>query len=222
MRASAKKLTTAAVCTALSVIMCAACAYLPLSFMPLYLAAFCIFLACKRANIWYGLLCAAASVGIMFAMSGLNVKWFLFLMMFAPYGILAHFISRFSYFKVKGALIRAAIVIVFFNLAFGAVYLIATRVLTVGLDIDIAAYADKLGGYPVLALVATVVLVPLDFIFYGLSLVVLKRIPMPAERRRPPTDGKQRTDADMFDGKNDKNENDPPQDGGGDNKSDGD
>lgn len=203
MRASTKKLTTAAVCTALSVIMCAACAYLPLSFMPLYLAAFCIFLACKRANILYGLLCAVASVGIMFAMSGLNVKWFLFLIMFAPYGIIAHFISRFSYFKVKSGLIRAATVIVFFNLAFGAVYLIATRALSSGLDIDIAAYAMKLGGYPVLALVTTLILVPLDFIFCGMASVILKRIPAPVERRPPPAvDGKSQPDSDVFDENN--------------------
>ena len=171
--------------------------------MPLYLAAFCIFLACKRANILYGLLCAAASVGIMFAMSGLNVKWFLFLIMFAPYGIIAHFISRFSYFKVKGGLIRAVTVIVFFNLAFGAVYLIATRVLSSGLDIDIAAYAMKLGGYPVLALVTTVILVPLDFIFCGMASVILKRIPAPVDRRPPSAvDGKSQPDRDVFDENN--------------------
>lgn len=177
MKAQTKKLTTAAVCTALAVIMCAATAYLPLSFMPLYLAAFCIFLACKRGNIVYGLLCAVASVGLMFLMSGLSVKWLMFVLIFAPYGVLALFVEKLTYFKWKTALIRAVVAIAFFNLAVGVVYLIATNVLTVGLDIDVNIWVSKVGGYAVLAIIATVALVPLDFIFCALSVTVLKKIP---------------------------------------------
>ncbi|MCH5155071.1 MAG: hypothetical protein J1F69_00545 [Clostridiales bacterium] len=177
MNVQTKKLTTAAVCTALAVIMCAFTAYLPLSFMPLYLAAFCIFLACKRGSVAYGLLCAAASIGLMFLMSGLTVKWLMFVLIFAPYGVLTVFLEKLSYFKVKTAAIRAVIIIAFFNLTVGVVYLIATNVLTVGLDININVWVSKVGGYAVLAVIATVVLVPLDFIFCALSITVLKKIP---------------------------------------------
>ena len=177
MKVQTKKLTTAAVCTALAVIMCAATAYLPLSFMPLYLAAFCIFLACKRGSIVYGLLCAAASIGLMFLMSGLSVKWLMFVLIFAPYGVLGVALDKLSYIKVKTALIRAVIAIAFFNLTVGVVYLIATNVLTVGLDINIYYWLSKLGGYAVLAVVVTVVLVPLDFMFCALSVTVLKKLP---------------------------------------------
>ncbi|MDE6201223.1 MAG: hypothetical protein K2M47_05045 [Clostridiales bacterium] len=177
MKVQTKKLTTAAVCTALAVIMCAATAYLPLSFMPLYLAAFCIFLACKRGSLPYGLLCAAASIGLMFLMSGLTVKWLMFVLIFAPYGIVAVFLEKLTYFKWKTALIRAVIAIAFFNLTVGVVYLIATNVLTVGLDININVWVSKVGGYAVLAVIATVVLVPLDFIFCALAITVLKKIP---------------------------------------------
>ncbi|MDE7405701.1 MAG: hypothetical protein K2M89_02360 [Clostridiales bacterium] len=177
MKVQTKKLTTAAVCTALAVIMCAATAYLPLSFMPLYLAAFCIFLACKRGSIVYGLLCAAASIGLMFLMSGLSVKWLMFVLIFAPYGVLTVALDKLSYFKWKTALIRAAIAIVFFNLTVGVVYLIVTNVLTVGLDIDVNVWVSKVGGYAVLAVIATVVLVSLDFMFCALSVTVLKKIP---------------------------------------------
>lgn len=187
MNAATKKLTTAAVCTALAVIMCVLTAYLPLSFMPLYLAAFCIFVACKRGSLLYGMLCALASVGLMFLMTGLSVKWLMFVLMFAPYGIITYFLHRFDYFKVKKALVRAAIAVVFFNATFGIVYLITTRVLTVGIDgLDITAWADVLGGYPVLALIATVVLLPLDFMFSTMSIVVLKKIPAPVSRAKPP------------------------------------
>ncbi|MDE6617462.1 MAG: hypothetical protein K2K13_00250 [Clostridiales bacterium] len=177
MKVQTKKLTTAAVCTALAVIMCATTAYLPLSFMPLYLAAFCIFLACKRGSIVYGLLCAAASIGLMFLMSGLSVKWLMFVLIFAPYGVLAAFAEKLTYFKWKSALIRAVIAIAFFNLTVGVVYLIATNVLTVGLDIDVNIWVSKVGGYAVLAVIATAVLVSLDFMFCVLSVTVLKKLP---------------------------------------------
>lgn len=186
MNASTKKLTTAAVCTALAVIMCVFTAYLPLSFMPLFVAAFCIFLACKRGSIYYGVLCAAASVGLMFLMTGLSVKWLVFVLMFAPYGIMASFIHRYDYFKVKRALIRAAIAIVFFNVTFGIVYVITINVLSVGIDgMNIAEWANIVGGYPVLAVIATLVLLPLDFIFSTMSIVILKKIPAPVTRIKP-------------------------------------
>lgn len=184
MRASTQKLTTAAVCTAVAVVMCAASAYLPLSIMPLYLAAFCIFLACKRGNVYYGLLCAVATVGIMFAMSGLSVKWLFLAIMFVPYGIITNFIHRYTYLKVKSGIIRGVLMAVFFNVTFGIVYLIASRVLFVGIadDANISYWSSWLGGYWVLAIVATLVLLPLDFVFSTLSIVVLKRIPMPSAR----------------------------------------
>ena len=177
MKTQTKKLTTAAVCTALAVIMCAFTAYLPLSFMPLYLAAFCIFLACKRGSLAYGLLCAAASVGLMFLMSGLSVKWLMFVLIFAPYGVIAVFLEKLTYFKVKTAVVRIITATAFFNLTVGVVYLIATNVLTVGIDIDISGWVNKVGGYAVLAVIATVVLIPLDFIFCALAETVLKKIP---------------------------------------------
>lgn len=188
MRQSTVKLTTAAVCTALAVIMCAMTAYLPLSFMPLYLAAFCIFSACKRGGIFYGILCALASIGLMFVMTGLNVKWLLFVIMFAPYGILAYFIDKLTYFKVKTALLRVLIVLLYFNATLGAIYAIAVNVAAVGLEgVNIAEWSNVVGGYAVLAVIASAVLLPLDFIFSALSAVVLKRIPGMREKSPPPT-----------------------------------
>lgn len=183
MRANTQKLTTAAVCTALAVIMCVMTAYLPLSFMPLYLAAFCIFLACKRGSLPYGLLCAAASVGLMFWMTGLTVKWLTFVLIFAPYGILAFFLHRFGYLKLKHALIRLIVIVLYFNLTVGIVYIITVRVMSVGIDgLDLAEWASRVGGYAVLAVIATAVLTPLDFIFSMLSVTVLKKLPAPVTR----------------------------------------
>lgn len=204
MRASTQKLTTAAAATALAVILCAMTAYLPLSIMPLYMAAFCIFLAVKRASPVYGALCAVATCGIMFAMTGLTVKWFFLVLMFAPYGIVAAVVHRFNYFKPKSGIIRGIAALCYFNLTFGLVYLVATRLTTVGIDVPITEWVERLGGYPILALIASVVLVPLDFIFSTLSLVVLKRIPMPVERRKksdvpPPTDGDDSDTDSVFD-----------------------
>ena len=183
MKVQTKKLTTAAVCTALAVMMCAASAYLPLSFMPLYLAAFCIFLACKRGSIAYGILCAVASVGLMFLMSGLTVKWLMFILIFAPYGVVCTFVERLTYFKLKTAVIRAALAVAYFALTVGVVVLIATNVVTVGMDISLPDFVNKPGGYIILEVVAAVVLVPLDFILTVLSAAVLKKIPMPQSKK---------------------------------------
>ncbi len=176
MKVQTKKLTTAAVCTALAVIMCAMTAYLPLSFMPLFIAAFCIFTACKRGSVPYGILCAIASAGLMFLMSGLSVKWLIFVIVFMPYGIVTAFIDKLGYFKVKTAVIRAILAIAYFNLTVGIVYLIVINA-TVGLDINVTDWVSTLGGYAVFAVVATVVLVPLDVVFCVLSDTVLKKIP---------------------------------------------
>lgn len=183
MRAATRKLTTAAVCTALALIMCVCAAYLPLSIMPLYIAAFCIFLACKRGSLAYGVLSALATIGIMFAMTGLTVKWFFLVLMFAPYGIITYFIHKYNYFKPKSGIIRGVTVTAVFNLGLFFVYLVATRVLAVGLDIPITAWVDKLGGYWAIALIGTAAFLPLDFVYSSMSLVVLKRIPMPAAER---------------------------------------
>lgn len=158
--------------------MCVLTAYLPLSFMPLFLAAFCIFVACKRAGLPYGILCAAASVGLMFLMTGLSVKWLVFVLMFAPYGVVAYLLHPFTYYKVKSALIRGGIMLVYFNVMFGAVYAVTANVMSVGLDgINILQWSAKVGGYAVLAVIATLVLLPLDVILTGMAAIVLKRLP---------------------------------------------
>ena len=176
-------MTTAAVCTALALIMCVGAAYLPLSIMPLYIAAFCIFLACKRGSIIYGALSALATIGIMFLMTGLTIKWFFLVLMFAPYGILTYFIHRYTYFKAKNGVIRGVTVATFFNLTLFFVYLVATRVIFVGLDVPISAWVGKI-GYWAIALIGTVLALPLDFVFSTMSGIVLKRIPMPVEQRK--------------------------------------
>lgn len=186
MRAQTAKLTTAAVCTALAVIMCVFTAYLPFSFMPLYLAAFCIFLACKRGNLVYGILCALATIGVMFALTGLSVSWFMLVLMFAPYGILAFFMHKYTYFKVKSGIIRGVIMAAYFNLALFFLFLVATRVLTISLDIPVLDWINKLGGYWVLAIVGTAVLVPLDFVLSAMSIIILKRLPAPRDKSETP------------------------------------
>lgn len=166
--------------------MCAITVYLPMSIMPLYLAAFCIFLACKRGGVPHGILCAVATVGIMFAMSGLSVKWLFLVLMFAPYGVIASFVHKFDYFKPKRAVLRALLAAVYFNVSLGVIYLIATHVLTVGIDINFDKWTGMVGGYAVVAVIATAILLPLDFIFSTLSIFVLKRIPDAGKPKKPP------------------------------------
>ena len=183
MTVQTKKLTTAAATTALAVMMCAATAYLPLSFVPLYLAAFCIFLACKRGSLVYGILCALSSVGLMFLMSGLSVKWLMFALIFAPYGIFCAFIEKLNYAKARPGVLRASAVIAYYGITIGIVLLIASSVLTVNMDISLPEWVNKWGGYILFDLVAVLILVPLDVIFCVLSAAVLKKIPMSLDKK---------------------------------------
>ena len=76
---------------------------------------------------------------------------------------------------------------VYFNLTFGIIYAIAVKVTGVGLDVPVAEWAGKLGGYYVLALIATAVLVPLDVVFTGLSAVLLRYVPAIKNKKRRPS-----------------------------------
>lgn len=224
MKTVTRKITTAAVCTALAVIMCVCTVYLPLSFMPLYLAAFCIYLACERAGAAYGLLGAIATAGLMFIMSGLSVKWLAFLLMFAPYAFFAFFMRKFDYFKLKRAAVRGVCALLFFNAAFGAQYAIAVNVATVGMDIDVGEWSLKLGGYAVLAVIMTAVMLPLDFILTAISPTVLRRIPAiakPAARSEDVREPESRGLDDVFGYEVfDCGNADPPQKGGSDESGD--
>lgn len=123
----------------------------------------------------------------MFLMTGLSVKWLLFVVMFAPYGVIAYFMRRLTYFKIKTAVLRAITATVFFNAAIGVVYLIAVNVASVGVSgSNVVEWASKIGGYAVFAVAATAVLLSLDFIFSAMSDVVFKRLPSIGERKKPP------------------------------------
>lgn len=191
MKSSTRKITISAVCTAFAVIMCAMTAYLPLSFMPLFLAAFCIFTACKRGGLVYGCLCAAATVLLMFFMSGLSVKWLTLVIVFAPYGILCYFIYPFGYFKPVSAVIRIAAVVVFYNATLASVAAIVLHFPEVGSEgLNIAEWVSKLGGYAVLAVAFTAIMLSLDFMFTVLSATVLKKIPDPERKGTKQDSGK--------------------------------
>lgn len=170
-----KRLTTAAVCTALAVIMCALTVYL--GFMPLCLAAFCIFIACKRSGIVYGVLCAVSSITLMFLISALSIKWLAFTLVFAPYGVLMYYVNNLSYRKPKTAIIRIAIVTLYINVTVGILYALAIGVAYVNAGTFVEFVKPLSGGYVVFALLATVILLPLDAMFSAMATLVLKKIP---------------------------------------------
>lgn len=154
-------------CTALGVMFCAMAAYLPLSFTPLYGAAFCIYLSFKRGNVVYGLLCVAATVALTFAMSGLSVTFFLFCLIFAPYGILCRAIDKLEYNKLVPAIIRAVIVLVFLNITMYLAYFTIGKLLLS--DMGVFSFVNNMGNYALFALVASLIFFPLDVMFLMLS-----------------------------------------------------
>lgn len=173
MTTSARKITTAAVCTAVAVICCALSAYTPLSFTTLYFASFCIFLCFDRSNVVYGLLCAAATVGLTFIMAGLSVTFFMLILIFVPYGIICAAMKKFNYRHLKKGLIRAVVMLVAINVLLFLTYFTVSRLLLS--DLPLIEWVDKF-GYPIFALIATVIFAPLDVIFTETAPIVIKRI----------------------------------------------
>lgn len=147
---------------------------MPLSFMPLYFASFCIYMAFVRGNAFCGFLCAGASIGLTFLMAGLSATFFFLVIIFAPYAVVCALFKKFNYRSVKTAIIRALSMIVIINgLLYLAYFTIFKLVLT---DIPIMDWVDKMHGYAVFAVVATVIFLPLDVILTEMSPIILKRI----------------------------------------------
>lgn len=174
MTPTSRKITTAAVCTALAVICCVLSAYTPLSFMPLYFASFCIFMCFIRGNTVYGLLCAAATIGLTFVMTGLSVTFFMLVLIFAPYGVICAAMNKFNYRSLKKGLIRAAVMLVAINVLLYLTYFTVSHLLLT--DVPLLDWVDTLHGYPIFALVVTVIFAPLDVIFTETAPVVIKRV----------------------------------------------
>ncbi|WP_251614473.1 hypothetical protein [Pumilibacter muris] len=141
----------------------------------LMFAALCYYIVACKCGIWYGIAGIAVSLLIAFFTGGVTVLSSAFLLdalIFAPFAILSYFIRKLYYTKWQTALIRLAVMATFSNLALVAVWFCAKWITT----IDIIAISSKLGGYPLLALVFTLLALVFDLLFNQLSIRLTKLI----------------------------------------------
>ena len=160
---STKKITVSAVATALASVCIILTNFVPLRVTLLMFAAGCFYLVFDKAGIVYGLITIAASILISFFTKPFSSAFFLTCLVFAPYSLIAYFIRKLYYTRVKTALIRLAVMIVFANLAFGAIYLMI-KFLTISIDFSVADIVGKL-GYPLVALILSVFFMLFDVVF---------------------------------------------------------
>lgn len=168
-----RKITYSAVGAAVS----AVCVFLTnfgfLKVSLLMCAALCYYIVCIKCGIWYGLADVAVSLLITFFTGGVTVLSSAFLLdvlVFAPYAIVAYLLRKLYYTKWQTALIRVGAMAAFANIALCAVWFCAKWVTT----IDIMAITDRLGGYPLLALVFTAFTLIFDLLFNQLAIRLCK------------------------------------------------
>lgn len=173
MDSPARKVAYAAAAAAIATLAAIAAAYLPLTVTPYVLCAFCFYVAFLRCGWVYGFLTIAATALItFFAGGGIDSGYIMLLLIFVPYSVAAVLMKKLTYFKLGQALLRILIVAAVINVGLVCTYFTVVNVAMGG--VDVLAAMDKVGGYAVLALIATVIGAATDFLFTQLSALVLK------------------------------------------------
>ena len=172
--ANTKKIAVSAASAALASVCIILTNFIPLRVTLLMFAAGCFYIAFDKAGIVYGLLTIAASILISFFTKPFSSAFFLTVIVFAPYSLIAYFMRKLFYTHVKSAAIRLAVAAVFANIAFAAVYFLV-KLLTVSIDFAVMDIVGKL-GYAVVSLILTVFFMLFDVVFNQVTLRMSKLI----------------------------------------------
>lgn len=171
-----RRIAYAAAGTAIASVAAIATVYLPAKILPLVLASFCFFLVFVKCGILHGAVCAAATMLLTFFCGGAGTSLVMLAVCFFPYSLLCLLLRRFDYKKPISALIRAASVAAFVNVAFAAVYFIAKYAVLGGMDIIGAVNGLGKLGYLFAALIVSAVAVVTDVLFVMSDKVITPKI----------------------------------------------
>ena len=142
----------------------------------LMVAALCYYLIAVKCGLLFGLIEIAVSLIITFFAGGVTIFSYAFLadaVVFAPYALACYFMRKIGYNNWKYILIRLAIVLAFSCLAFCGLWFSAKYFEGI---MNIHGWADAVGGYVVLNLIFTAFTLVFDFLFYTLSVRLMKFI----------------------------------------------
>lgn len=170
-----RKVTYSAAAAAIGTVCAVIAVFLPVKIMPLVAAAFCFFVIFERCGWVYGFVTEAAVLLMTFFVGGVAVSatFVILAVVFVPYAPVAFLLRKLTYGKWQTALIRAAAVAAFVNLAFVAVFYIF-QYAVLGGGLDVTAMVEFVGGYWVLALILVPLSVSVDFLFVWMSRLIDK------------------------------------------------
>lgn len=170
-----RKLTYTAVGAAVS----AVCVFLTnfgwLKVSLLMFAALCYYIVFVKCGLLYGLADILVSMLVAFFALGLTPLSSAFLLnalVFAPFSVICYFIRKFYYTKWQTAVIRIVIMAAFANLSLAGLWFTAQWIF----DGWVTGIAASVGGYPVLAMLFTLMAWVFDLLFNQLSIRICKLI----------------------------------------------
>lgn len=173
-KSATQKITFAAIATALASVMIILTNFLPLRISLLMLSALCYFLVFDKAGLFYGFLTIAASILISFFTKPFSSAFFLTVLVFAPYSVLAYFIKKLLFTNVKTVILRIAIMIAYSSLSFFAVYAFM-QWLAAAIDFEVLSYVLTY-SYIGITLLYSLAFIVFDFMFNQLSIRISKLI----------------------------------------------
>ena len=174
-----RKISYAAVGTAIAVVMMVLTCYLPVTVAPLVMISLCYNIVSEKCGLGYGILTILASVGLGFlcCIGSIGVM-IVVVVVFVPYSLLCLPMKRLDYSSVKKAAIRIVIIAAFAALAVQFVFLLGANVAGY---IDLAALMSDIGGsfaigYIVVTLVAVILFVCIDLLFINVGKQIVKKL----------------------------------------------
>jgi len=161
-RSQSIKIALAAVGASLATVLIVLTNLLPAGIFFSTFAAVCYYIVFEKAGIAHGILCIAAASALSFIMP-FGAGQFINLFLFAPYSVLAFLIRKLRYNKAATAILRAAVIVVFANLIFMAIFFSAVALLP---ELAVLGFVESLnGGYAVAAVLVTLAGIVIDIGF---------------------------------------------------------
>ena len=179
----ARKLAYAAIGAALSVVMIAIAAWLPVTVAPLVLVSISWNVVAEKCGPLYGLLSMAAGVTLGFLCSAANIAMLVLVaVVFVPYSLFCMLAKRLDYRTLPKSVVRILLIAAFAALEVLIVYNLGNALVGVNDYIDIARLISAAAGgnfalgYAMITLIAVLAFVLIDFVYVYFSRRILSKL----------------------------------------------
>ncbi len=185
---NSKKIALIATLAAVSLAVTVLAAFLPSKIAPLALAALCYLLAFSLVGWAGGVLCGGVVIVLTFVTTGLSSSFFLTVLLFFPYAIIAYLLRKVKYAK-KTIAIRILIVYVcFFAMSYALLRLGSA------LAGSSLAFLEESVGIWVASAVFALFCMPADFLLVSMADLIQRRVGTRRENRKRSREQEERED----------------------------